>query len=428
MTVLRPVAFFLLTISTLACSTAAPANRFGSALDIVQKHYLKDVPRAVLEEQALRAFLKDLDPYSSYMNAQDWALYKTSLTGQFGGIGVIMRMDPEATLPQITHLMIGSAAGEAGIQRGDYIVTIDGHLLEGLPIDDVIPLLRGVPGSPVQLTIRHAGSTSTVPLRVVRRMIKDPSVRGVQRDAAGEPRYLLSEEKGIGYIRVLGLADDTVPELTKALTELKRLGMKGLVFDLRDSHGGKLKAAVAAADLFLESGRILSVASRVGGDEVYDAKPGVLTDVPMVMLINEWTASSSEILAGALADNHRVVTMGQRTFGKGRVQVMYSLPAGMGGVVLSTGTFQRPSGKTIDKHDAKTPNEAGIAPDPGMEIVLEAKESEAWAAETSRLDGPVILTPEEQIPKVPDRVLTRALEVLDTAIAKNGFAIGTANH
>ena len=181
-----------------------------------------------------------------------------------------------------------------------------------------------------------------------------------------------------------------------------------------------MDAAVAAADLFLDSGRILSVSSRVGGDEVHDAKPGVLTDVPMVMLINEWTASSSEILAGALTDNHRVVTMGRRTYGKGRVQVMYSLPPGMGGIVLSTGTFQRHSGKTIDKHDAKTPEEAGISPDSGMEIILEAKESEAWAAETSRLDRPDILPPEEQIPKVPDRVLTRALEVLDAAIAKAG--------
>jgi carboxyl-terminal processing protease len=422
MTLLRPLSLFLLTLSVLACRTSAPVNRFDAALDIVGKHYLKDVPRAGLEEQALRAFLNDLDPYSNYMNAQEWAGFRSKLTGQFCGIGVNLRIDSDARLPEISYLMLGSPAGEAGVRRGDHILRIDGHPLEGLSIDDVIPLLRGIPGSTVELTIRPAGSLSTLPLRVTRRMIKDPSVRGVRRDAAGESHYLLSEEKGIGYIRVLGLADDTVPELTKALVELKRQGMKGLVFDLRDSHGGKLHAAVDAADLFLDAGRILSVASRVAGDEVYDAKPGVLTDVPMVMLINEWTVSSSEILAGALTDNHRAIAMGQRTFGKGRIQVMYDLPPGMGGVVLSTGTFQRPSGKTIDKHDAKSPNEAGIAPDPGMEIALEAKESEAWAAETSRLDNPVVLTPEEQIPTVPDRVLVRALEVLDAAIAKGKVA------
>lgn len=196
--------------------------------------------------------------------------------------------------------------------------------------------------------------------------------------------------------------------------------MKGLILDLRDSAGGKLDAAVESADLFLDRGRILTVASRIFGDKDYDADECISTNVPVVMLINEWTASSSEILAGALTDNRRVITMGQRTYGKGRVQRMFSLAEGMGGVVLTTGTFQRPSGKTFDQHDpGVAKGEAGIAPDPGLEFMLDEKESKAWADEARRLDGAALLTAEEQKFAVPDRMLDCALEVLQDAIERD---------
>jgi carboxyl-terminal processing protease len=404
-------------LAAAAQDSSKPATRFDAVVDVVAKNYRESLPREALEERALRAFLKDLDPYSNYMNAAEWADFQGRLRARFGGVGVNLRINPETRLPEIAQLMIDSPAGESGVRRGDSVLKIDGRSLEGLTIDDVIPLFRGAVGTVAELIVRHAGSTSSEAIHVTRRSIRSPSVRGVRRNAAGEPLYLMDEEKGIGYIRVMNLADDTVPELEKALVALNRHGMKGLIFDLRDSSGGKLSAAVGAADLFLDGGRIVSVASRRDGDEVYDADAGALTSVPMVMLINEWTVSSSEVLAGALTDNFRAITMGHRTYGKGRVQVTFTLAEGLGGVVLTTGTFQRPSGKTIDQHDAGVAKgQAGIAPDPGMEIELDAKESEAWSEEAGRLDGATVLTMEEQKFGVPDRVLDCALEVLDAAI------------
>lgn len=404
----------MLLLFLFATIPLSAQDRFDAILDVVEKNFSQAIPRGTLEERAFQAFLKDLDPYSTYLNAEEWAELGLRLHGSYGGVGLTIEMDPEAKLPRIDRLMIDSPAGAAGARRGDLIVEIDGRSLEGFELDKIFPMLRGAPGSTVELMLRRAGTGTTPTVRITRREIQMPSVRGVRRGAAGEPQYLLDPAKGVGYIRVMKLADDTVPALENALRSLKQQGMKGLIFDLRDSAGGKLKAAVAAADLFLDGGRILTVASRVAGDEHYDADPAVLTDVPVVMLINEWTASSSEILAGALTDNHRVITMGRRTFGKGRVQVKFSLPEGMGGVILSTGTFQRPSGKTIDKHDAApTKGDAGIAPDPGMELILPEEESNILAREMRRLDDPVVLTEDEQKFGVPDRVLECALEALD---------------
>jgi carboxyl-terminal processing protease len=378
-------------------------ERFDAVLDLVQKKYLHRVERPELEARALRSFLERLDPYSNYLDAQEWALYESRFTGSFGGIGVAMAIDAEARLPKVDYLLIGSSAAEAGVRRGDHFAAIDGKSLEGLTMEDVVPLLRGTPGSTVELTVRRAGET--IPLTLQRRAVMMPSVRGVHRDANGEAGYLL--EGGIGYVRILQFGDDTVDLAERAFASLKNA--KGIVLDLRDCNGGKMSAAVKIADLLLDKGRIVSVVER-DATEHFDATPGVATTVPVVMLINDQTASSAEILAGALADNGRVTVIGQRTFGKGRVQEKIALADGMGGIVLSTGTFQRPSGKTIDKHDAKTETEAGIAPE--IEVPLEKAELEAWRKEMNRLDGPFILTAEEQKPAAPDRVLRRALEVL----------------
>jgi carboxyl-terminal processing protease len=410
---------FVLLSLLLASSVQAGDPRFDAILDLVEKNFSEAIPRNELEDRALLAMLQDLDPYSAYMNAEEWAVFKSELEAQFGGIGVILRYDEEAKLPRIERLMLHSPAAAAGIRVDDHILTVDGQSLEGLPIERVIPILRGKPATTVELTLRRKGTDRNPTVRIVRQIIRTPSVRGVRRDAAGEPQYLLSQEKKIGYIHIMRFADDTVSEVEKALGSLSRQGMRGLVLDLRDSLGGKMRAALGVADLFLDFGRMLTVVSRKDGDEVFDAEPGVLTTVPVVLLINEKTVSASEILAGALIDNHRVMTIGQRTYGKGRVQVMYGLAEGQGGIKLSTGTFQRPSGKTIDRHDAKAgKGEAGIAPDPGLEMIVDEKESEAWADEANRLSGAVVMTEEEQKFRVPDRMLGCALEVLGTKMRR----------
>lgn len=404
--------FCLLHTHVSAQSATPGPDRVRAALDVVEKEYLRAIERERLEADALRSFLSDLDPYSTYMDADEWALYESSFAGSFGGIGVTLQIDRETGLPQVGYLMHGSAAQPAGIRRGDQIVTIDGASLEGLPLEDVITRLRGAPGTTVAIIVRRPSAPDLGPLKLERRVVDQPSVRGVRRDASGSPDFMLDAARGIGYIRILGFGDDTVAMVEKALAALETRKMKGLVLDLRGCSGGKMAAATTIADLFLDSGRIVSVASR-NETEVIDAQPGVKTPVPMVMLIDAETASSAEILAGALADNKRATAVGQRTFGKGRIQRKIALPEGLGGVVLTTGTFQRPSGATFDRHDSEDAARAGIAPAAGMDVPLTKDEFEAWRAEMDRLDGPFVLTLEEQKPAAADRVLARGVEVVE---------------
>jgi carboxyl-terminal processing protease len=271
----------------------------------------------------------------------------------------------------------------------------------------------GKVGSTVELDVLHQGKP--VHLKIQRKTVKTPSVRGVTRDRNGQSEYLYDAARGIGYIRISRLAADTVPETEKALAGLQARGMKALILDLRDSSGGLMQAAIGVADLFLDSGRILSAVSREE-TEVFDAKPGGYLDFPIVALINEGTGSSSEFLAAALQDNKRAIFVGQRTYGKARIQKKLPLAGGMGGLILTTGMFQRPSGKIVDRHDAeKTSDLPGISPDPGMELIVSEEEVKAWEKDASFRDSPVISSESEVASKVPDRVLDRAVQLIRDA-------------
>ena len=399
----------------------AQTDRIDTVLDVVEKRYLHRVERQKLEEQALRAFLKDLDPYSSYRNAAEWSLFESDLSGTFGGIGVVLDYDEEAKLPFVRYLIHSGSAGEAGVQRGDRLLQIDGWSTEGFTLDEVIPRLRGKVGTKVNVTFRQEGSQTDTPRLLERRVIKIPAVRGLRRAANGDADYMLDSVNGIGYLHILRLQEDTAQVVEDALTQLRARQMKGLVLDLRDNAGGFMKAAIAIADLLLEEGKIVTV---VAGDKqtAHTATKGSVTDVPVVMLINDQTVSSGEILAGALVDNKRVTAIGHRTWGKGRIQDKITLPEGLGGIVLTTGTFQRPNGETFDRHDAGVKEKAGIAPDAGMEVAQTEEELQAWREEIARLDGVAVLTEEEQVMKVEDRVLARGVEVLEKLVQARAAA------
>jgi len=393
---------------------AAAERELRDAMALVEQHYLKPMSHAQLMDRALKATLADLDPYSMYLTPAERAAFASDLHAHFGGIGVNLDFKAAGGEPAITHLMLDSPAGRAGLGRGDRIAAIDGHLTRGATPDDVIAWLRGNPGVPVSLDVRREHEKQPVRIAIVRASIAQPSVRGAWRDEAGRPRYMLDPGKRIGYIRINRLADDTVETLAGALHDLRAAGMHGLVLDLRDCIGGRMEAALGSADLFITRGRMLTVVER-GQSRHYDAKPGEYTDFPMVVLLNAGTASSGEILVGALKDSGRAMLVGQRTYGKGRVQEMLPLGEGRGMLVLSTGTFQRPSGKTIDRHDVPEGSlDAGIAPD--IELVVEGKEYESWLDHASLLDSAMLLTPEEQESPAPDRVLERATAALDDAM------------
>lgn len=407
---------------TASAAPVAELDRpLAAALAIVEERYLQPMGRAELVERALRAFLKELDPYSRYLNAQEWADFNSDLAAEYGGLGVTLRLDPESRLPEIERLLVGSAGGEAGIVPGDELLEVAGHGLLGKTLDEVIPWLIGSPGTVVEVVVRHPGEAAPVRLSVRRKVVKMPSVRGVRRDGAGRPDYWLDAARGLGYVRISHLAEDTVPEVESAVAALEAGGLRGLILDLRDSYGGLMRAAVGVADLFLTDGRILRDVGR-DASTTYDATPGACTAAPMVVLINSGTASSSEFLAAALQDNRRALFVGQSTYGKARIQEKIALGPGLGGLILTTGVFERPSGRAVDRHDVPAGDRAdggapgnspGISPDSGLELIVEGAEYEAWSADAALRDGPVVLDAAAEAARPPDRSLELALTLFE---------------
>lgn len=392
-----------------AARTSEPDARLGEVAALLAEHYLEPVTAREVVDRALHALLQDLDPYSYYLDPKEWAERHADLAAAYGGVGVGLELPAGASAPRIRHLMVGSAAGAAGARPGDLILAVDGRDTRSLPLDQVLSWIQGQPGTSVQLTVER--DKVAFDLRLERRLIKVPSVRGLGRDASGAADYLLDEDEGVGYLRISHLAEDTVAAVEAALAELRLRKVKSLVLDLRDSRGGLMRAAIGVADLFIDHGRLLSEVSSTA-TKTYDATPGVALDVPMVVLINGGTASSSEFLAAALQDNGRARFIGQRTYGKARIQEMLALGEGKGGLVLTTARFVRPSGQSVDRHDSpEAPDRAGVVPDPGFEVAVEGEEYAAWLAAAELLDSAAVLVGAD-VPQVEDRMLTRALETL----------------
>ncbi|MHB8796902.1 MAG: S41 family peptidase [Thermoanaerobaculia bacterium] len=384
-----------------------PAGRLAEALDVIRTRFLEEMTREELEERALLALLKDLDPYSRYLDAGEWAEFDDRLSAELCGVGITFGFDGEESLPVVERLLVGSGGAEAGVREGDRIAAADGRSLAGATFDEVRSQLVGPAGSFVELVVCSRGSSTASAIRIRRRPVALPSVRGVRRDGKGRSEYFLDATLGIGYVRISRLAEDTVRDVELALSDLERRGLRGLVLDLRESEGGLMEAAVGVADLFLHGGRILSTVTRAGTTH-RDATPGACTDVPVVVLIDSGTASSSEFLAAALKDNGRAVFVGQRTFGKGRIQERLAL--GEGGLVLTTGRHGRPDGTSFDRY-ADGPDVAGVDPDPGMEIVVEGAEREDWSSRALLRDAPIAFD-EETGGKGPDRVLEMGVKAL----------------
>jgi carboxyl-terminal processing protease len=384
-----------------------PAGRLAEALDVVRTSFLREIPREELEERALRAFLKDLDPYSRYLDAGEWAEFDDRLSAELCGVGITFGLDGEERVPVVERLLVGSGGAEAGLREGGRIAAADGRSLAGATFDEVRSQLVGPAGSFVELAVCRRGSSTASSIRVRRRPVALPSVRGVRRDGEGRSEYFLDAGLGLGYVRISRLAEDTVREVDLALADLERRGLRGLVLDLRESEGGLMEAAVGVADLFLHGGRILSTVTREGTRH-WDATPGACTDAPVVVLVDSGTASSSEFLAAALKDNGRAVFVGQRTFGKGRIQERLAL--GAGGLILTTGLHVRPSGTAFDRF-ADAPDLAGVGPHPGLEVVVEGAEREEWSNRAFLRDAPIAFD-ETTGGTGPDRMLEIGLKAL----------------
>jgi carboxyl-terminal processing protease len=346
----------------------------ADTLDQVERNYVKPIDRRELMEAAIKGMLTKLDPYSSYIGPEEISGFRSSVESQFGGVGIQVAVDGGQL--KVISPLVGTPAYRAGVQSGDRITKIEGETTRNLSLEDAVKKLKGEIGTAVTLTLQHpfSGKEETVTLN--RETVHVDTVLGNSRNPDDSWNFMLDPEKKIGYIRIAAFSRDTDTDLKKALQQLKQQKVRGLVLDLRFNPGGLLTAAVAISDLFIDEGRIVSTKGRNTDERVWDATKGWKFDkVPIVVLVNRYSASASEILSACLQDHDRAVVIGERTWGKGSVQNVVELEAGNSALKLTTATYTRPNGHNIHRFpDAKESDEWGVKPNDGMEVKLNASE------------------------------------------------------
>ncbi len=361
-------------------------GQFVDAVEKVEANYVRPIDRKDLLEAALNGMLQNLDPHSNFINTSGWKSFRRQIEGSFGGVGIQVGADNVGRLKVIAPL-VGSPAYEAGIMPDDVIMEIDGQSTEGMSLDRSTELMQGQPGTTVKVKVRHRDG-ETEDLNVNRAIIELPTVLGDHRNADDSWDYMLDKEAKIGYVRITSFAQKTAQELRAALESLKKQGMKGLVLDLRNNPGGLLPAAVEISNMFVPEGKIVSTKGRNTVERVFEAeKSKLVTDVPMVVLVNGSSASASEIVSAALQDHNRAAVVGTRSFGKGSVQNIIEMEDGQGVLKLTVATYWRPSGKNIHRFkNARQSDEWGVSPNEGLEVKLTDKDLVDWIVGRRDLD------------------------------------------
>jgi len=339
-------------------------------LDQVERNYVHELDRRELFEAAIEGVVSKLDPYSAYISPADIRGFRRTVESEFGGIGIQVSIDRGRLM--VISPLVGTPAYQAGIQADDWITAIDGESTKGFTLDDAVKRLKGKIGTKVKLTVVHPASKKREQIAVTRERIHIDTVLGDHRNEHDAWDYTLDDRKGIGYIRVTAFSRDTAEELRDALEQLKTDNVRGLILDLRFNPGGLLSAAIEVADLFIKQGEIVSTEGRNSARRSWDAREaGTFDALPMVVLVNRYSASASEIVSACLQDHGRAVIMGERTWGKGSVQNVIELEAGTSALKLTTAAYRRPSGKNIHRFDNAGPqDDRGVKPDDGYYVEL----------------------------------------------------------
>ncbi len=319
-------------------------NIFGEVMERTKALYVEEQTDKQLIESALNGMLTSLDPHSSYLNEEDFKYMNEQTSGKFGGLGIEITM--ENGLVKVISPIDDTPAAKAGIKAGDFITDIDGQTVIGLTLNEVVSKLRGKPGTKVKITVRRVNE-EPFDVTLKRDEIKVTSVKSdIKND-------------DILYVRISAFNEDVDTDTKKAVENAKKQlkdKFAGIVIDMRNNPGGLLDQAVKVSDLFLEQGEIVSTRSRNEEDTVkFSATPGDIAEgLPIVVMINEGSASASEITAGALQDHHRAIILGQKSFGKGSVQTVLPL-RNKGAMRITTARYYTPSGRSIQA--------TGIEPD-----------------------------------------------------------------
>jgi len=343
----------------------AALAQLGRVLVQVENDYVDPVDRAKLVDGAIKGMVAELDPHSSYMPPDEFQAFQSDTEGEFGGIGVEVELQNEELV--VLSPIDGSPASRAGIRSGDVIVSVDGKDPTVEPLDKLVKRLRGVPGSHVKVGVRRRGAPDVLAFDLRREVVHVPSVSSA----------LLADR--VAYVHIKQFQEHTHDELLDAAAKLRvraRGAIAGIIVDMRSDPGGLVDQAADVADEFLEGGVIYTARHRGEiVDQVNARSGGVFAREPCVVLVDQYTASASELVAGALQDHRRATVVGERTFGKGSVQVIVALPGGAG-MRLTVSRYYTPSGHAIQAD--------GVHPD----VVVETKKDEGGVSYREKdLDG-----------------------------------------
>ena len=318
---------------------------FGEVLENIKKDYVDEVDQSKMMDSAINGVLQSLDPYSAYMSPEMFNEMQTDTKGQFGGLGIEIGM--EAGVVKVISPIDDTPAANAGIKAGDYIVKIGKEQVQGKSLLEAVKLMRGPVGTSINLTIRRKNVKKPLEFTIVRKVIEVQSVSS----------KIIGESKNLGYIRLKSFNENSDKQFLKSIKNFeKKSKIKGYVFDLRNNPGGLLTQAINMTDFFLNDGEIVSTKGRkVAETRKFFARKGdEIGGKPIVILINNGSASASEIFAGALKDHKRAIILGENSYGKGSVQSVIPLKNG-GGMRLTISKYYLPSGKSI--------SDVGVTPD-----------------------------------------------------------------
>ncbi len=318
---------------------------FGEVLENIKKEYVDDVNQSEVMDSAINGVLQSLDPYSAYMSPELFKEMQTDTKGEFGGLGIEIGM--ESGVVKVISPIDGTPAEKAGIKAGDFIVKIGTEQVQGKSLMEAVKLMRGPVGSTIDLTIRRKNVKKPIKFKITRKIIEVQSVNS----------EIISKEKNIGYVRLKSFNENSDNQFLKSLKKFENSKkIKGYVIDLRNNPGGLLTQAINITDFFLDDGEIVSTKGRkVSETRKFFARKGdEIKGKPIVVLINNGSASAAEIFAGALKDHKRAIILGENSYGKGSVQSIIPLKNG-GGMRLTISKYYLPSGKSI--------SEVGVTPD-----------------------------------------------------------------
>ena len=327
---------------------------FGEVLEKIRDEFVDEVDQADVMESAINGVLQSLDPYSAYMSPELFKSMQTDTKGQFGGLGIEIGM--ESGIVKVITPIDDTPASRAGIKSGDYIVKIENIQVQGKSLMEAVKLMRGAVGTSIKLTVRRKGEKKPLIFNVKREIIEVKSIDS----------KILGEKNGIGYIRLKSFNENSDEQLIKKIKQFENNNKPiGYIVDLRNNPGGLLSQAISITDYFLNDGEIVSTKGRKVSEtrKFFATKGDGINGKPLIILINNGSASASEILAGALKDHKRAIILGESSYGKGSVQSIIPLRNG-GGMRLTISKYYLPSGKSI--------SDVGVTPD----IFVEEAESD----------------------------------------------------